>query len=141
MVKFHLFGNEIYNHIDSRLETNSAALQGYKLNLCRIILSCRCAVHLPHLPPREPSRSLTGDGERQLLSAPLEADRLHAASTPQRRPVRKLHGPDPLSLRLLRLLRGIQHHFLRYEHPLLFTTSDDEKRARLVRCSSQYRSC
>lgn len=82
-------------------------------------LLCRCPVHLPHLPPGEPSRSSAGDGEWQLLPGPLEADRLHAASAPQRRPVWKLHGSDPLPVWLLRLLRGIQHHFLRWERSLL----------------------
>lgn len=74
----------------------------------------RCPVHFPHLPPGEPSRLPAGDGERKLLSAPLETDRLYAAAAAQRRPFWELHGTDPLPLRLLCVLWGVQHHFFRW---------------------------
>lgn len=41
MVKFHLFGNEIHNHIDFRLETNSAALQGYTSKVLHVFYNVR----------------------------------------------------------------------------------------------------
>lgn len=78
-----------------------------------ISFSHRCTVHLPHFPSWEPSRSFVGDREWKFLSASVETDRLHAASSSQCRPVWKLHRSDPLSLWLLCFLRGIQHHLLR----------------------------
>lgn len=80
------------------------------------LLVFRCPVHLPHLPPWEPSRPFIGDRERQLLSATLEADGLHLASASQRRAVWKLHSTDPLPVWLFRFVRGIQHHLLWWEY-------------------------
>lgn len=79
------------------------------------LLVFRCPVHLPHLPPWEPSRSFIGDREQQLLSATLEADGLHLASASQRRAVWKLHSTDPLPVWLFRFVWGIQHHLLWWE--------------------------
>lgn len=74
----------------------------------------RCVLYVPHLPPGEWPRLLAHHRERQLLAAPEAADRLAAAGPHQRRALRQLHRPGPLRVRLLHVLRGVQHHLRRY---------------------------